>query len=242
MARAAARDRDPFVLLQALIALRATVAEEGERLFARWAPRIQRTAFLPGARNLAAYLALRHHDLRAIQQRLPEWGLSSLGRSEGRVLANLDAVIATLSRVALVADSARAELAPYPPASALWLGERLLERQARLILGPPTPNRRVRIMVTLPTEAADSPTLISELIARGMNVARINCAHDDPDQWERMIARVREAEAMHQRRCKIVMDLSGPKARLGRVIGPPDDRLARVDDRVLLTRDAPVAT
>ena len=41
-------------------------------------------------------LALRRYDLRPLQTALMPWGLSSLGRIEGRVMPNLDAVIATL--------------------------------------------------------------------------------------------------------------------------------------------------
>lgn len=41
------------------------------------------------ARNLAHYLALRRHELRELQTLLQDRGLSSLGRSESFVLANL---------------------------------------------------------------------------------------------------------------------------------------------------------
>jgi pyruvate kinase len=44
---------------------------------------------------------------------------------------------------------------------------------------------------------------------------RINCAHDNPDAWGRMIAHVRRAEKEVKRRCRVLMDLSGPKLRTG---------------------------
>ncbi len=44
------------------------------------------------ARNLLQYLAFRHADLRALQDALARWGLSSLGRCEGDVLAQVRAV------------------------------------------------------------------------------------------------------------------------------------------------------
>ena len=44
--------------------LRREVAQEGDEIFDRWRPRIHREEFLPSARNLAFYLALRRHDLR----------------------------------------------------------------------------------------------------------------------------------------------------------------------------------
>jgi len=52
------------------------------------------------AKNFLHYLALRQRDLRPIQERLARFGLSSLGRSESHVLANLDAVLKVLNRLA----------------------------------------------------------------------------------------------------------------------------------------------
>ena len=34
-------------------------------------------------------------------------------------------------------------------------------------------------MVTLPSEAADDRSLVRSLFQKGMEIARINCAHDD---------------------------------------------------------------
>ncbi|XWK89167.1 MAG: hypothetical protein U7127_03605 [Phormidium sp.] len=87
---------DPHHLLKTLQDLRQSVYQEGQELFQSWRPSIKRKSFLLSALNLAYYLALRHHDLRPIQTALVPWGLSSLGRSESRVLPNLDAVITTL--------------------------------------------------------------------------------------------------------------------------------------------------
>ena len=47
----------------------------------------------------------------------------------------------------------------------------------------------------------------------GMNVARINCAHDGPDIWRRMIINVRKASRATGHVCKIYLDLAGPKIR-----------------------------
>jgi len=49
------------------------------------------------AHNLLHYLAVRRHDLRPLQQRLADLGLSSLGGAEAHVLASLDAVLAMLA-------------------------------------------------------------------------------------------------------------------------------------------------
>ena len=70
-------------------------------------------------------------------------------------------------------------------------------------------------MVTMPSEAADDYLLVHELVAAGMDCVRINCAHDSPDAWARMIANLRRAEQAVGRKCRVLMDLAGPKLRTG---------------------------
>jgi pyruvate kinase len=55
-----------------------------------------------------------------------------------------------------------------------------------------------------------------------MNVARINCAHDDETIWEKIIKHIKKAEASLGKSCKIVMDLGGPKLRTGPMIPGPE--------------------
>lgn len=230
---------DPHALLEALLKLRQEVFEEGEATFARWQPHIQRRAFTISALNLAYYLAFRRRDLRTLQTALRPWGLSSLGRSESRVLPNLDAVIATLGAVCQ-ADPATLPERPRP--SLFFRGERLLRRATEDVFGAPSSrSRRVRIMVTMPTEAASRYKFVRDLVMRGMDVVRINCAHDTVDEWQSMIANVRRAVEEVGRPCKIHMDLGGPKARTEEVMTPDKGRLY-VGDRFLLTRDAPKET
>jgi hypothetical protein len=59
--------------------------------------------YLKSARNLAHYIALRHRDIRPLQQELAQLGLSSLGRAEAHVMATLDAVLAAVPGRSLVA-------------------------------------------------------------------------------------------------------------------------------------------
>jgi pyruvate kinase len=90
--------------------------------------------------------------------------------------------------------------------------------------------------VTLPPEAASDPALVLALVEDGMNLARINCAHDGIDAWAAMIGHVRAASAATGRVCLVAMDLPGPKVRTGpladgpRVIKlrPTRDALGRV--------------
>lgn len=221
----------PYELLNTLRDLRQDICDEGNEIFSQWQPNIHNRSFYLSARNLSLYLALRKRDLRPLQAELTPWGLSSLGRIEARVLPNLDAVIATLGAVC-------GEDMPHPRASVFSRGERLLHRQTQKVFGALPDQRRVRIMVTMPTEAAHSYTFIRDLLERGMNCIRINCAHDTPDVWGAMIQHLHRAEAETGRRCKVSMDLGGPKIRTQNIIVPEGERL-KVGDKLRLTKDKP---
>lgn len=226
----------PCILLSALLHLRQSVYLEGQEIFNQWRSRIQRPAFLPSALNLAYYLAVRRQDLRLLQNALMPWGLSSLGRLEARVLPNLDAVIATLGAIC---PADLATLPKRPPLDAFCEGEHLLEQHTHDLFGKPKRERRVRIMVTLPTEAAGNYEFVRDLVQRGTNCMRINCAHDTEVEWSAMIAHVRRAEAETGQSCKVLMDLGGPKPRIGVALAPDGKHRVFRGDALLLTRDLP---
>ena len=164
------------------------------------------------ARNLVHYLALRAIDLRALQERLAWLGVSSLGRSESHVLANVDKVIGILHRLT---GQPWQDHSPEEPGGSVT-GQQLLQSHAKLLLGPALRDRTVRIMVTLPSEAASDYGLVRRLVHAGMDVARINCAHDDARAWTAMAELVRRAaKASQRRRCQQrISDIRG--ARHGR--------------------------
>ncbi|MDX1564872.1 MAG: pyruvate kinase [Phycisphaeraceae bacterium] len=190
----------------------------------------------PSARNLLHYLALRQDDMRPLQRRLARAGLSSLGRTEAHVLVSLDR---TLGMLALALGEAPAEEEEGAVPVGFRHGEALLARNAERLLGPPDVRRRVRIMVTLPSEAADEPDLVRDMVAAGMNCARINCAHDEPDVWGRMAAHVAAARRELGTPCRIFMDLAGPKLRTGPLRG--GEAFVRVHAGETLTVVAPGA-
>lgn len=167
---------------------------------------------LDSARNLLHYLALRQQDLRPLQNELASLGLSSLGRMEPNALATLDAVLWAVG--ALGGDHAASDCDPEPPCDFVS-GPARLTGNARTLLGPEPFRRPVRIMVTMPTQAATDPRLVRDLLSSGMDVMRINCAHDDPDAWRAMIRNLRQAERTVGRSCKVYADLPGPKLRTG---------------------------
>ena len=201
------------------------------------------------AANLLHYVALRRHDLRPLQERLAARGLSSLGRSEPDVMANLDAVVEILER-ATGRECTRSSAANG--AAPRRRGATLLEKNTEMLLGARPATRPVRIMVTMPSEAAGDYTLVHDLLLAGMDCMRINCAHDDASTWERILSHLRRAEQATGRRCRVMMDLAGPKLRTGPVtpgIGvvkyrPRRDPLGRAvaPARIWLTdADAPAA-
>lgn len=212
------------------------MAEQGAQIFDEWRPSIERAEFLPSAQNLARYIALRRHDLRALQEDLMPLGMSSLGRCEARVLENLDAVLATLGELVM------APLPPARPSAAEYFrGHSLLHRQTEAALGPTPPGRQVRIMVTLPASAAEDYEFVNDLVERGMDIARINCGHDDPDVWTGSADNVRRAARQAGRPCKVCMDLSGPRSRIGRVETPEAAYRARLGHPLLMTAPGSLA-
>ncbi len=184
-------------------------AEELESRFADALAQVHPN-FEESARNLVHYVALRHVDIRDIQEQLSFLGLSSLGRAEKNVMSSIRMVRNALQKISTGEDYDTEQ------------GHRSLEQSAhRLqthiddILGSEADGRDVRIMVTLPEEAAQEYELVRDLIKSGMNIARINCAHDSEPVWLGMIENIHRAKKETGRSCRILMDLAGPKIRTG---------------------------
>jgi pyruvate kinase len=72
-------------------------------------------------------------------------------------------------------------------------------------------------MVTMSSEGASDYTVVRTLLDAGMDCMRINCAHDDPKAWLKMIQHLRRACDASGRQCCVLMDLAGPKLRTGEV-------------------------
>ncbi|WP_246739649.1 pyruvate kinase [Martelella sp. HB161492] len=223
---------DLWSLHDRVFALRGMVLSEAQAILTGFGPD---AAAMPGIRNLAHYLALRHHDLRPLQKALMRHGLSSLGRLEARVLPTLDAVL-----VALAALAGRDSTAILPDQGDFFDGERRLEEAADLMFGRTGGARRSRIMVTLPQDAATDPALLSDLARRGMDIARINCAHDSAQDWEAMAENLETARMATGRQLHLMMDIAGPKIRTGDVAMAEKKMKLQTGERIrLLTGDVP---
>jgi pyruvate kinase len=173
---------------------------------------------LQSARNLVHYLSLRRHDIRELQQDLGRLALSSLGRLESHVIATLDALLALLHEIAGKEWHGRAIKETFAEFDS---GSALLEKHTIESLGEAPADRNVRIMVTMPSEAASDPNLVRDFLNRGMNIMRINCSHDTTEEWLRMLENLRAAKEQTGKGCKITFDLAGPKLRTGALSPSP---------------------
>lgn len=167
------------------------------------------------ATNLLHYLTLRSNDLRLLQHALSRWGLSSLGRCEAHVLPTVDLV-----RAALGAIEGEAPMDVEDSQEQHDTGETQLSRNSDALFGARRFGRATRVMVTLPTEAAEDPSFVAECAARGSAIFRINTAHDDQSVWDAMIARIRSLPTGPPAR--VFMDLAGPKLRTGPIAAGPE--------------------
>jgi pyruvate kinase len=185
--------------------------------------------FSKSAYNLAHYLAMRQFDLRHLQDRLAQAGLSSLGRAEASVLSTFDALIDLLKRAT---DKNYQPSEKNPNNSGLNRGHQLLEQHTMELFGPFHEHGKAHVMVTLGTEASWDYELVNSLLNKGMTCARINCAHDDPVVWRGMINNIRRAETETGRPCRIHMDLAGHKIRTGAIVfGVPIHHIKVKKDR-----------
>lgn len=213
-----------------VVALRDEIAQEATGLLAGFG---SGAGDDPSLINLAHYLSLRRHDIRDLQRRLMALGLSSMGRLESRVMPTLDAICTVLARLATPVDA----VPTIPTEMDFFAGEALLDQATEALFGPISSPRRTRIMVTLPGAAAETPDLIDALVRAGIDVARINCAHDTPEVWRIMAGFVRTSAEKHGRSVKILMDIAGPKIRTGLVASVDKKGRMQAGDRLRLVAE-----
>lgn len=87
--------------------------------------------------------------------------------------------------------------------------------------------RRAKIVCTM-GPAVESSEKVHELIAAGMNMARLNLSHGGYDEHQARLDLVRSVALEANQPVAILVDLQGPKIRLARFIDGPHD-LARGD-------------
>lgn len=156
------------------------------------------------AKNLLHYLTLRNEDIRELQDKLHIAGLSSLASSESHIHSQLQSI---LQRLGKQYSEEELESCDYS------FSKKEISNKSTLLFGEKTNALIPYIMVTFDSSFAKNYAIIKTLLQNGMNVARINCAHDDEATWSRMIHLLKRACHRTGLNCKIYMDLAGPKIR-----------------------------
>ena len=95
--------------------------------------------------------------------------------------------------------------------------------------------RRAKIVCTL-GPAVESIEKITELIDAGMNMARLNLSHGSHDEHQKRLDLVRAAAKKANKAVAILVDLQGPKIRLGKFSSGPHE-LSRGDTFTITTDD-----
>lgn len=186
--------------------------------------------FLPreqkvSAQNLIRYLALRNQDIRELQDKLHEHGLSSLASSESNVLRQIQNIRQRLGHV--YPDD---QIDTFTHSS----GREKLILRSKKLFGKKPEKGVPHLMVTFDKEFISDLEKVKILLQSGMDVVRINCAHDCPEVWEKMIQQIRKASKETGKDCRIYMDLAGPKIRTKLLAKGSDKGKAKIQEGDLI--------
>src|SRR5690242_16107320 len=96
-------------------------------------------------------------------------------------------------------------------------------------------HRRAKIVATL-GPASSSPDMIKRLFVAGADVFRINMSHTSQDRMRELVAAIRAIERDSGRPIGILVDLQGPKLRLGTFAG--GSAMVKRGDEFVLDSDA----
>ncbi|WP_162417194.1 pyruvate kinase [Cyclobacterium roseum] len=160
--------------------------------------------YLPAARNLVQYLYFRSEDRKSLQEKLHLYGLSALSNSENHIHRQIQTIRQRLGHHYLAEELNSCTFTD---------SQNQLTTNSQELFGPTEIPGMPSVMVTFDSAFAEDRGMIEDLLLQGMNVARINCAHDDESVWKSMVDQIREAEKKTGKSCKIHLDLAGPKIR-----------------------------
>jgi len=180
---------------------------------------------LIAAKNLLHYLSLRKEDIRELQNDLHSMGLSSLASAESHIRSQLQAIN---ERLGILYKAGDKEICSFE-----WCQANIAHKSQKLF-GERENEFVPSLMVTFDTSFATNYALIKNLLLNGMNVARINCAHDDEAVWFSMINKLKKACFQTGKSCKIYMDLAGPKIRTNIILKGKDKGRVKVNEGQLI--------
>lgn len=157
---------------------------------------------LESAKNLINYLILRKTDIQELQANLHSEGLSSLASCESHVLRQIQMTLVRLG-VAI----------PHLDSCTLEYGAEKIKKSSERLFGLHQAEWPSSVMVTFDRSFLEQKNYVEKLLLNGMGVARINCAHDDPETWTKMVEEIQRACKKTGLSCAIHFDLAGPKIR-----------------------------
>jgi pyruvate kinase len=96
------------------------------------------------------------------------------------------------------------------------------------------PDHKTKIICTI-GPSSRSPGVLKELINQGMNAARLNFAHGTLAEHREDIQRIRTISKKMNRVCPILVDLPGPKIRVGKLFSEP--LVLKKGERISLVTD-----
>lgn len=96
--------------------------------------------------------------------------------------------------------------------------------------------KRTKIVATLGPASSDKK-ILKKMVESGLNVVRLNMSHGTHDEHKARIELVREIEKETGRPIPILMDLCGPKIRIGKI--PKEPLFLHRGDRIVLTTGKP---
>ena len=96
--------------------------------------------------------------------------------------------------------------------------------------------RKAKIVCTL-GPATESSEQVQALVDAGMDVARINRSHGSAEEAEVLIGKVRAAAEASGRSVAVLVDLQGPKIRLGTFVGDQRVKLDKGDEFTITIDD-----
>lgn len=210
---------------------------QSEKKYADLLGRVQ-PHYFESARNLIHYLALRTFDLHQIQEELSILSISSLSHSEGYTLTNLQNILSLLQLLNGEKITEHTARSPFDYRKS----KSQIQQNTLQLFGRHHRGESARIMVTMPSEAAEDYELIRGLLMAGMDIARINTSHDGPLAWYRMISNIKKGEQETGKSCLVYMDMSGPKFRTEEVFPTSEEKIyVRLfeSDLIYLVRDIP---
>lgn len=173
--------------------------------------------------NLNQYMLLRKKDRTQLQEKLFMLSLSSLGRSYAHVAGSIDTLYDQLSSSLggeQISEKLMAEFHHLSIADSITIAS----HNSKALFGGKASSKLSRqstaVMVTLPSHAAKNDGIvIRQLADAGVNVFRINTAHDDSYAWKAMadVIGLINTDREPAEKIKIFVDLAGPKIRTGAI-------------------------